>query len=306
MVYSVLPQVLRKAFLFPANARQSVYASGACGKELETNRLAGFCFEETMPTGVYEHHKRVEYATYKCVICGKEVSRPPSQARQRTMRFCSKKCESFSRVKPELHISVTCEQCGKEYSKLKSQLKKKFCSKQCYAASMFRADALRRDKGHKNKLGRQYREGHAEQEKARARRYHEKNKEKILSKHKGRSEEEKNREKEYMRQYAIKNRKKINVLARLWNALNQDKKAINRIKRRSADKNGDLTLEQWENIKKKYNHTCLCCGRKEPEIQLTFDHVIPVSKGGISTSSNIQPLCFSCNRKKGAKTIDYR
>lgn len=43
MVYSFLSQALRKAFLFPANARQSVYASGACDKELETNRLAGFC-----------------------------------------------------------------------------------------------------------------------------------------------------------------------------------------------------------------------------------------------------------------------
>jgi hypothetical protein len=44
MIYSPLSQALRKAFLFPANARQSVYASGACDKELETNRLAGFCF----------------------------------------------------------------------------------------------------------------------------------------------------------------------------------------------------------------------------------------------------------------------
>jgi hypothetical protein len=44
VIYLNLSQALRKAFLFPANARQSVYASGACDKELETNRLAGFCF----------------------------------------------------------------------------------------------------------------------------------------------------------------------------------------------------------------------------------------------------------------------
>jgi len=48
MVYSVLPQALRKAFLFPSDARQFVLASGACGKELETNKLTGFCTGDNM------------------------------------------------------------------------------------------------------------------------------------------------------------------------------------------------------------------------------------------------------------------
>jgi hypothetical protein len=55
-----------------------------------------------------------------------------------------------------------------------------------------------------------------------------------------------------------------------------------------------------------YNHTCLCCGRQEPEIALTIDHVVPLSKGGAHDISNIQPLCGSCNTSKYNKTIDYR
>ena len=39
------------------------------------------------------------------------------------------------------------------------------------------------------------------------------------------------------------------------------------------------------------------CGSKE---QLEYDHIIPVSRGGGNTERNIQLLCETCNRSKGA------
>jgi 5-methylcytosine-specific restriction endonuclease McrA len=45
------------------------------------------------------------------------------------------------------------------------------------------------------------------------------------------------------------------------------------------------------------NGKCVRCGSRE---RLEFDHIIPVIAGGSSTERNVQLLCESCNRSKGA------
>jgi hypothetical protein len=77
---------------------------------------------------------------------------------------------------------------------------------------------------------------------------------------------------------------------------------------RRAQKNksfGVVTVDEWKEIKRYHNHTCLSCGRKEPEISLTQDHIIPLSKGGSNFSNNIQPLCRKCNARKYTRTIYF-
>lgn len=60
----------------------------------------------------------------------------------------------------------------------------------------------------------------------------------------------------------------------------------------------DFTSEQWAVILQEHNHTCHYCQQTK---KLTRDHVIPISKGGNHTASNIVPACQSCNSKKGSK-----
>lgn len=63
-------------------------------------------------------------------------------------------------------------------------------------------------------------------------------------------------------------------------------------------------LRGW--IKDRDHHTCQnpACGisvAQEPNLLLEVDHIVPVSKGGLSEPENLQTLCWRCNRTKGAK-----
>lgn len=49
------------------------------------------------------------------------------------------------------------------------------------------------------------------------------------------------------------------------------------------------------------NHECVYCGSKK---ELTIDHVIPRSKGGRNTWTNLVTCCQKCNLKKGDKTLE--
>lgn len=85
-----------------------------------------------------------------------------------------------------------------------------------------------------------------------------------------------------------------------------DKNSIycNNRRARRINAEGNFTLDEWKNLCDKYKNKCLCCGRDD--VKLSPDHVVPLFLNGTNWISNIQPLCRSCNSKKGIKIIDYR
>lgn len=46
---------------------------------------------------------------------------------------------------------------------------------------------------------------------------------------------------------------------------------------------------------------CIECGAWGKGVELQFDHIIPISRGGSSEPGNLQLLCSVCNKKKGAR-----
>ena len=77
-----------------------------------------------------------------------------------------------------------------------------------------------------------------------------------------------------------------------------------KFKKSAAGQRALMTSKLREKIKQRDNYTCQKCGistNDERNLLLEIDHIIPISKGGMSTEENLQTLCWKCNRTKGAK-----
>lgn len=48
--------------------------------------------------------------------------------------------------------------------------------------------------------------------------------------------------------------------------------------------------------------TCQYCGEQPGRHNLTIDHVVPRSQGGLTVWDNVVTACQECNRKKGGRT----
>jgi 5-methylcytosine-specific restriction endonuclease McrA len=58
-----------------------------------------------------------------------------------------------------------------------------------------------------------------------------------------------------------------------------------------------------KNILMRDRSTCQYCGTVLPSSELTLDHVIPRSRGGLSTWENLVACCHECNRHKGNRLL---
>ncbi len=131
------------------------------------------------------------------------------------------------------------------------------------------------------------------------------------------------RNRPHVRNYWERNQEKYRAQSRAYYEANQDRLreqkdtyrrnnleayAVREANRRArkAKAGGSFTQQEWHDLCAYYDYTCLRCGRQEPDIELTVDHVIPLSQGGSNDISNLQPLCGACNTRKHTKTIDYR
>jgi len=67
-----------------------------------------------------------------------------------------------------------------------------------------------------------------------------------------------------------------------------------------------MTSSLREKIKERDNYCCKMCGlsaHQEKNLLLEIDHIMPLARGGMTCESNLQTLCWKCNRSKGAKVI---
>jgi hypothetical protein len=120
----------------------------------------------------------------------------------------------------------------------------------------------------------------------------------------------------YYRKFYAANTAKVQTHNRKWRVANPEIERTIKHRRRAkeAGNGGSWSVEEWIVLKQQYNNCCICCGKSEADLKslnriLVPDHVIPISRGGTSFITNIQPLCHGkggCNNRKNARHIDYR
>lgn len=102
------------------------------------------------------------------------------------------------------------------------------------------------------------------------------------------------------RKWREANRAKVKASRRAWYEANQPLVKASRRRRRARIEGAavnDLTAAQWRAIQELADHCCAYCGKRRKG-RLTQDHIIPLTKGGNHTASNIVPACGPCNSTK--------
>lgn len=84
-----------------------------------------------------------------------------------------------------------------------------------------------------------------------------------------------------------------------------------RDRRREALKRGSLVADELQDIAAIYKRArfdpdvrCYICGRRIPLGHRHVDHIVPLSRGGSHTISNLAIACDECNLRKGTKTLE--
>lgn len=142
-------------------------------------------------------------------------------------------------------------------------------------------------------------------------RYREKNREKLLAKQRkwwARNGEKHNAAR---RQARKENPEHFRALERAWHHANKNSERVRsridtenalRYALRKGRPVGDIRVERIDRMEvfRAFGGACQHCGRELSPAYFHMDHIVALALGGHHVRENVQPLCVSCNCRKGA------
>jgi 5-methylcytosine-specific restriction endonuclease McrA len=107
---------------------------------------------------------------------------------------------------------------------------------------------------------------------------------------------------EASRRWRKQNADKSREMLKAWHEKNPDARKRYEGARRARKKGceASLTNAEWLSRLSEFQDRCAYCGSLE---KLTIDHIVPLSRGGAHTSTNVAPACLSCNTSKHTKLL---
>ncbi len=235
------------------------------------------------------------FKTFVCSHCDKPIERKPYQIQNSKNLYCSKKChyahvkghwtgENNPQWKGGMILSV-CKYCGKQYRARrdhKEQERSKYCSRQCHNEVRKKRTTFscKQCEKHFERTPAEIRQGKTKFcSFACMGKWNSIHLSGANSPHwkggvKGRPSANPNRQSEYYHE---------------------------RRAREAACEINDFTKEQWLEVLETFNHHCAYC--LKPLRRADREHMIPITRGGNNTQSNIVPACRRCNVRKNDRTL---
>ena len=118
-----------------------------------------------------------------------------------------------------------------------------------------------------------------------------------------RSEKQKQKDRSAIVDWQKRNSERKRYTNAEWKKKNKVKVCEHSAKRRTQIKERRFVVSESD-LNRIYQSPCTNCGSIE---QITADHVVPISRGGVHSVGNLQPLCLSCNsRKHNRLQVEWR
>lgn len=204
------------------------------------------------------------------------------------------------------------ESCGKEFIPVTGN--QITCSKEChdirsYQTSRKSKQALRTEETIKRdaEYSKKYRAENKEYLDKQKKKYQEEHKEELAAKAKKWREENKEIKAIKDREYREKNREYLSQKRKEYVQSENGKKIIRALrgKRKAMIKGATVGEVDYNEIHTRDNNTCQICKKKidmsleyPDQMSKSYDHIIPLSRGGVHSTTNLQLTHLVCNLKK--------
>lgn len=159
----------------------------------------------------------------------------------------------------------------------------------------------------------EYRRRHVDEVAARKRQYYQANVERLKTMSRDRYAANRDAELARRKLWRVANRDALRAWWRTYASTPRGQEHARRsaakYRLRAQQQRGTVTLAHKERLLEVTRGTCLTCGvvltwsRRLTKTSCTWDHVVPLSRGGRDDDANLVPLCHSCNTTKNNRTL---